>query len=302
MEEFINLHNRTVSRSEVERVISIAKEQNNTEVIYRLSRILNAYPTEKRFVINIKDYPTPPTALAGAHHTGDYREALDDCGRLKKGWKFSKGQVVKVVPKAKKTPNTPTANTAVVSNQLVSYTAEKFANDLDINKLERSLHWLSFDPKGRAQREQESFGNSIAELYTSNLEQAKQTGALEAYNDAFDKGYSYILKNYLEMVGIRARTFSTAITGGAGITERKIASNEKLMRSEHERLQKHIDLQEKLQERLAKIAKNKPADQYEEGDVIKSTDNNAITKLQQKLKMLQDRKTMLKNGVVAAKE
>ena len=302
MEEFINLHNRTVSRSEVERVISIAKEQNNTEVIYRLSRILNAYPTEQRFVINIKDYPTPPTALAGAHHTGDYREALDDCGRLKKGWKFSKGQVVKVVPKAKKTPNTPTANTAVVSNQLVSYTAEKFANDLDINKLERSLHWLSFDPKGRAQREQESFGNSIAELYTSNLEQAKQTGALEAYNDAFDKGYSYILKNYLEMVGIRARTFSTAITGGAGITERKIASNEKLMRSEHERLQKHIDLQEKLQERLAKIAKNKPADQYEEGDVIKSTDNNATTKLQQKLKMLQDRKTMLKNGVVAAKE
>lgn len=302
MEEFINLHNRTVSRSEIERVVSLAKEQNNTEVIYRLSRILNAYPTEKRFVINIKDYPTPPTALAGAHHTGDYREALDDCGRLKKGWKFSKGQVVKVTPKAKKTSDTPTATTAVESKQLVPYTAEKFANDLDINKLERSLHWLSFDPKGRAQREQESFGNSIAELYTSNLEQAKQTGALEAYNDAFDKGYSYILKNYLEMVGIRARTFSTAITGGAGITERKIASNEKLMRSEHERLQKHIDLQEKLQERLAKIAKNKPADQYEEGDVIKSTDNNATTKLQQKLKMLQDRKTMLKNGVVAAKE
>ena len=105
MEEFINLHNRTVSRSEVERVISIAKEQNNTEVIYRLSRILNAYPTEQRFVINIKDYPTPPTALAGAHHTGDYREALDENGRLKKGWKFSNGQVVKVTPK--KAPDTP---------------------------------------------------------------------------------------------------------------------------------------------------------------------------------------------------
>ena len=105
MEEFINLHNRTVSRSEVERVISIAKEQNNTEVIYRLSRILNAYPTEQRFVINIKDYPTPPTALAGAHHTGDYREALDENGRLKKGWKFSNGQVVKITPK--KAPDTP---------------------------------------------------------------------------------------------------------------------------------------------------------------------------------------------------
>ena len=98
MEEFINLHNRTVSRSEVERVISIAKEQNNTEVIYRLSRILNAYPTEQRFVINIKDYPTPPTALAGAHHTGDYREALDDCGRLRKGYKFVSGKIIPPQP------------------------------------------------------------------------------------------------------------------------------------------------------------------------------------------------------------
>jgi len=98
MEEFVNLHNRTVSRSEVERVISIAKEQNNTEVIYRLSRILNAYPTEQRFVINIKDYPTPPTALAGAHHTGDYREALDENGRLKNGYKFVKGKIIPPQP------------------------------------------------------------------------------------------------------------------------------------------------------------------------------------------------------------
>jgi len=98
MEEFVNLHNRTVSRSEVERVISIAKEQNNTEVIYRLSRILNAYPTEQRFVINIKDYPTPPTALAGAHHTGDYREALDENGRLRKGYKFVKGKIIPPQP------------------------------------------------------------------------------------------------------------------------------------------------------------------------------------------------------------
>lgn len=302
MEEFVNLHNRTVSRSEVERVVSIAKEQNNTEVIYRLSRILNAYPTEQRFVINIKDYPTPPTALAGAHHTGDYREALDDCGRLKKGWKFSKGQVVKVVPKAKKTSDTPTATTAVESKQLVPYTAEKFANDLDFNKLERSLHWLSFDPKGRAKREQESYANIIAELYNSHLEQAKQTGALEAYNATFDKGYSYILKNYLEMVGIRARTFSTAITGGGNISERKIANNEKLMRSEHERLEKHIELQEKLKERLAKIAKNTPVDQYEEGEAIKSTDIHAIKKLQEKIKAIEAEKDFLKRSEKAVKE
>ena len=107
MEEFINLHNRTVSRSEVERVISIAKEQNNTEVIYRLSRILNAYPTEQRFVINIKDYPTPPTALAGAHHTGDYREALDENGRLRKGYKFVSGKIIPPQPSQLSAPSHP---------------------------------------------------------------------------------------------------------------------------------------------------------------------------------------------------
>ena len=98
MEEFVNLHNRTVSRSEIERVITLAKEQNNTEVIYRLSRILNAYPTEQRFVINIKDYPAAPTALAGAHHTGDYREALDENGRLRKGYKFVTGKIIPPQP------------------------------------------------------------------------------------------------------------------------------------------------------------------------------------------------------------
>lgn len=98
MEEFIALHNRTVSRSEIERVITLAKEQNNTEVIYRLSRILNAYPTEQRFVINIKDYPAAPTALAGAHHTGDYREALDENGRLRKGYKFVSGKIIPPQP------------------------------------------------------------------------------------------------------------------------------------------------------------------------------------------------------------
>ena len=301
MKEFLALHNRTVTRTEIEAVIQAAKEQQNTAVIYRLSRILNAHPSTNSFVINIRQYPETQ-GLSGAQHTGDYKEALDNCGRLKKGWKFSNGQVVKVTPKAKKTPDTPTATMAVEGKQLVPYTAEKFAKDLDINKLEHSLHWLSFDPKGRAKREQESYANIIAELYNSHFEQAKQTGALESYNATFDKGYSYILKNYLEMVGIRARTFSTAITGGGNISERKIANNEKLMRSEHERLEKHIELQKKLEERLAKVAKNTPVDQYEEGDVIKSTDNNATTKLQQKLKMLQDRKTMLKNGVVAAKE
>ncbi len=99
MKEFIALHNHTVSRDEIQTVITLAKEQNNTEVIYRLSKILNDHPDSTRFNINIINYPqetTQQVALAGTRHSGDYREALDECGRLKKGWHFVDGKVVKV--------------------------------------------------------------------------------------------------------------------------------------------------------------------------------------------------------------
>ena len=99
MKEFIALHNRTVSRDEIQTVIAIAKEQNNTEVIYRLSKILNDHPDSNRFNINIINYPQETdnqAGLAGTRHSGDYREALDECGRLKKGWHFVDGKVVKV--------------------------------------------------------------------------------------------------------------------------------------------------------------------------------------------------------------
>ena len=97
MKEFLALHNRTVTRTEIEAVIQAAKEQQNTAVIYRLSRILNAHPSTNSFVINIRQYPETQ-GLSGAQHTGDYKEALDNCGRLKKGWKFSNGQIVSTHP------------------------------------------------------------------------------------------------------------------------------------------------------------------------------------------------------------
>lgn len=99
MKEFIDLHNRTTTRDEIQAVIDLAKEQNNTEVIYRLSKILNDHPDSTRFKLNIINYPQETTnqvALAGTRHLGDYREALDECGRLKKGWHFVDGKVVKV--------------------------------------------------------------------------------------------------------------------------------------------------------------------------------------------------------------
>ena len=377
MKEFIALHNRTVSRDEIQTVIALAKEQNNTEVIYRLSKILNDHPDSTRFNINIINYPqetTQQVALAGTRHSGDYREALDECGRLKKDWHFVDGKVVKVqkrsgllsqytekefghpftktlkakfkelnwkydrknkryytpVPEneAEKEqqaqmfafieqeksrieangnfPSAPSsAKSAPSSNKNTptkNYTSESFAKDLDYNTLKRSYSWISFDPDARAERDIKQWGEIFYSLYNSLSEEAKKQGVLEAYNTAFDNGYTALLKLEREIIATRSKTFSTAITGGAGITEKQISTNEKRMRLQSEKSELWSQKYDKLHKILEKIAKNKPEDLYEEGDIIKSTDNNAMTKLQQKLKMLQDRKTMLKNGVVAAKE
>ena len=107
LESFNALDNREVSRKEVEQVLAQAKAENNTAIIYRLSRVLNDSPEATHFEITITHYDSS-VGLSGVQHTGDYREALDDCGRLRKGWKFVKGNVVKVEkkekPKKGKTP------------------------------------------------------------------------------------------------------------------------------------------------------------------------------------------------------
>ena len=101
IEAFNSLDNREVSRKEVEQVLTQAKAENNTTIIYRLSKILNDYPQATHFDISITHYQ-PQEGLLGVQHTGNYKEALDDCGRLRKGWKFVNGNVVKVEEKPKK--------------------------------------------------------------------------------------------------------------------------------------------------------------------------------------------------------
>ena len=101
LEAFNALNNREVSRKEVEQVLTQAKTENNTAIIYRLSQALNNSPEATHFEITITQYDSS-AGLSGVQHIGDYREALDDCGRLRKGWKFVNGNVVKVEEKPKK--------------------------------------------------------------------------------------------------------------------------------------------------------------------------------------------------------
>ncbi|MBE7648330.1 ArdC family protein [Tenacibaculum finnmarkense] len=99
-QQFKNLNGSTVSRSQLEAIIANAKKANDTEIIYRLSGILLANKGVNKFDVSLRQYPT---ALAGSRHKGAYKEALTECGRLRKGWKFSKGGVYKVSTLDKKT-------------------------------------------------------------------------------------------------------------------------------------------------------------------------------------------------------
>jgi len=100
LQQFHALHGATVSKQEIERIIDLAKQENNTEVIYRLSQVLQNFEQDKH-PIEIVDYPT---SLNAPRHTGSYKEALDNCGRLRPGYKFENGSVVKVVNKSVKHP------------------------------------------------------------------------------------------------------------------------------------------------------------------------------------------------------
>ena len=102
LEQFNALNGTKAYRKDLENILQKAKDENNASLVYRISKTLNAFPDVNRFEIEIISYPEAPQGLSGAQHSGNYKEALDDCGRLRKGWKFVKGNVVKIEAKPKK--------------------------------------------------------------------------------------------------------------------------------------------------------------------------------------------------------
>ena len=428
IEAFNSLDNREVSRKEVEDVLNRAKEENNTTIIYRLSKILNDYPQATHFDISITHYQ-PQEGLLGVQHTGNYKEALDDCGRLRKGWKFVNGNVVKIQkkekpkkeakPKKEKAPqketkkdkkynfvvitdNRPSRVIAVFSytnpnikdlresfwkkgsgkyyetteeglrnytfgmgpypfadakkNIEEKYTEGKdfiyfifekdggrdeaislvekpkkealpknnneenpkkeskaeektpakkelprdFSEDLDYKSLYNSYSLISFDPERRAENDKKMFGTSMLNLYNSSAEEAKENNRLEEYNQAFERYYAVILKKNKEVISARTGTFSTAVTGGAGIKNSQIRKNEAKQKREYEINKELIDYIEKAEKKLNEVARD--PDRFYNDQAIKSTDKNAIEKLNQKIEQLEAEKDFIKRSEKACKE
>lgn len=101
VQKFNGLNGAVVTRKRIQRIIDLAKKENDVSIIYRLSKVLNDNPDTNKFKLTVKAYPT---GLKAAHHAGAYKEALDNCGRLRPGYKFDNGAVIKVKPKKKVKP------------------------------------------------------------------------------------------------------------------------------------------------------------------------------------------------------
>ncbi len=107
-QEFLALDGKEIKRTKLTQLIEKAKQANHTEVVYRLSKIVLENPEDTTFEIAITKYPT---ALAAPHHRGAYKEALTKTGKLRKGWRFVKGRIVK----SAEIPN-PTKKAGLKSN------------------------------------------------------------------------------------------------------------------------------------------------------------------------------------------
>ena len=175
-----------------------------------------------------------------------------------------------------------------------------FSEDLDYKSLYNSYSMSSFDPERRAENDKKMFGASMLNLYNSSVEEAKENNRLEEYNQAFERYYAVILKKNKEVISARTGTFSTAVTGRAGIKGSQLRKNEAKQKREYEINKELIDYIEKAEKKLNEVARN--PDQFYKDQAIKSTDKNAIEKLNQKIELLEAEKDFIKRSEKACKE
>lgn len=100
VEQFNALDGKTVSRATLEELAALGKDQGQMQVYEKLTSVLNSHD-DKSFKINITQ---PISGLNAPRHSGTAKVALDDCGRLKKGYKYKAGKIVKIATRKKSKP------------------------------------------------------------------------------------------------------------------------------------------------------------------------------------------------------
>lgn len=222
-ERFNNLNGVRSDRNELLSIIEQAKTENNTSVIYRLESILQANPDAKTFLLEIEQFPS--TGLSAPRHTGSYKEALDECGRLRKGFKFEKGSVVKVESKKKDNAQKTKKSTDKVA-KVVAKTKKTIkptsVKKEDFNIVEKAIvEKMIKDQKITRSGKASNYGTKRKKATPKPQETRtfeKKSFAPEEWQKADTRKTTSLIKKYLkEKFGIDCRVKSEYYSGGSSL-------------------------------------------------------------------------------------
>jgi len=102
IKKFNALNGKFVTRKELSDLKAAALKEGSNEVSKRVGRILDRYPDIDAFNVNIKNPIKPGSGLGAPRHKGLEKDALDECGRLKPGFRYLKGGKLKKIEKKEK--------------------------------------------------------------------------------------------------------------------------------------------------------------------------------------------------------
>jgi antirestriction protein ArdC len=107
VKQYNDLDQKIVSREELKNIINQAEDEGQYNIVDKLVKYLLSYPEEETFEVAVARKIKPVmqiTGLNGSKHKGLAKEGLNECGRLKKGYRFVGGKVVKAQTKSKAKP------------------------------------------------------------------------------------------------------------------------------------------------------------------------------------------------------
>lgn len=102
IKKFNALDGKRVTRKELSELKAAALKEGSNDVSKRIGRILDRYPDIDAFNVSIKNPIRQVLGLGTPRHKGIIKDALDDSGRLKPGFRYLKGGKIERIDKIAK--------------------------------------------------------------------------------------------------------------------------------------------------------------------------------------------------------
>ncbi len=130
IEKYYSLNGKTITRSELSKfhieLFDTLPEENKQliEIWHKIGDVLYKYPNATEFKITIKN-PIKIETLNAPRHSGIGKEALTECGRLKKGYRYVKGGKIEKKTPTKKKSNVKKSTKKTTKKKVVKTPTKK---------------------------------------------------------------------------------------------------------------------------------------------------------------------------------